>query len=56
MNAILADGDKNCKEVVELNREVCKIKPFDTSLYTMIHLGLIFYHNIYNFQSLIVLQ
>lgn len=41
VNAILADGDKNCKEVVELNREICKIKPFDTSLYAMIHLGLV---------------
>jgi hypothetical protein len=39
VNAILANGDKNCKEVVELNREICKIKPFDTSSYTMIHLG-----------------
>lgn len=39
VNAILANGDKNCKEVVELNREICKIKPFDTSSYAMIHLG-----------------
>lgn len=46
VNAILADGDKNCKEVVKLNREVCKIKPFDTSLYAIIHLGLIIFNNI----------
>lgn len=39
MNAILSDGDRNCKEVVELNREVCKIKPFDISPYAIIHLG-----------------
>lgn len=50
VNAILADGDKNCKEVVELNREISKIKPFDTSLYSMIHLGLIFLNYIYNFK------
>lgn len=42
VNAILANGDKNCKEVVELNREICKIKPFDTSSYAMIHLGQIY--------------
>lgn len=39
VNAILADGDKNCKEVEELNREISKIRPFDISSYAMIHLG-----------------
>lgn len=40
-NAVLANGNSNCKEVLELNREVSKIKPyqFDTSVFTMIHLG-----------------
>jgi len=39
VNAILADGDKNCQEIQNLNREVFKIKPFDMSHYAMIHLG-----------------
>lgn len=39
VNAILADGDKNCKEVKELNREVLKIKPLDMSQQTIILLG-----------------
>lgn len=50
VNAILADGDRDCKEVIELNREVCKIKPFDTSSYAMIHLGkIIIFNHICNF-------
>lgn len=39
INAILADGDNNCKEVIELNTEIGKIKPLDVSSYTRIHLG-----------------
>lgn len=39
INAILADGDNNCKEVIELNTEIGKIKPLDVSSYAQIHLG-----------------
>jgi len=43
VNAVLADGDKNCKEVKELNQEVFKIKPFNMSQYNIILLGYIIY-------------
>lgn len=39
INAILADGDNNCKEVIELNKEISKIRPLDVSSYVQIHLG-----------------
>lgn len=49
VKCILANGDNNCKEVRELNREVAKIKPFDASTFTMIHLGKIILNIYYNF-------
>lgn len=39
VNAILSDDDGSTTEVQELNKEVSKIKSFDISHYTMIHLG-----------------
>lgn len=39
VKCILADGGYNCHEVKELYNEVAKIRPFDTSTITMIHLG-----------------
>lgn len=39
INTILANGDKNCNEVLELHKEVNKIKPLDLSPYAVIHFG-----------------
>lgn len=41
VNAILAEGDTNCREVKKLNKEVSKIKPLNMLQYVLIHLGLI---------------
>ncbi|XP_050430616.1 tRNA-splicing endonuclease subunit Sen34 [Adelges cooleyi] len=38
-SAILADGGHNCKEVMELKREILKIKPYDASSQVLIHLN-----------------
>lgn len=39
IDALLADGDTNCKEVILLNKEVAKIKPYNTLTNVMVHLG-----------------
>jgi len=39
VNTILADGNKDCKEALELRKEINKIKPLDISSYVIIHFG-----------------